>query len=72
MLEEHKEELGQTIDRLDGFGAMLKNPFMPAELHVKALKDLIPEIVEDFKDHFAKIFGEDPWEGHPDRRKKAE
>lgn len=54
MLEEHKEELGQTIDRLDGFGAMLKNPFMPPDLHVKALNNLIPEIVEDFKDHFAE------------------
>ncbi|WP_313579822.1 hypothetical protein [Chishuiella sp.] len=37
------------IDRLENIDANLKNPLMPADISVEALKDIIPEVIYDLK-----------------------
>jgi len=65
-----EDALGQDIDTLDNLAhALLLR--MPADFHVKQLKQALPELVERFKNHFADAFGWDPWEGHPDHKRKV-
>lgn len=59
-MNEQQESLGQAIDRLDSTAhALLMN--IPAETHVKALRAIMPEIVQDLKSAFTELTGENPW-----------
>lgn len=55
------EELGMTIDRVNNVYHALSIP-MPAEFHLKQMKELIPEIVTELKKGFVDLTGENPWE----------
>ncbi len=68
--EAQEDALGQDIDRLDNLFHATNLP-MPAEFHLKQLRAALPELIEDMKDHFSDAFGLDPWETHPDRRKRS-
>lgn len=60
MLEQEREALGQAIDRVDSLAHGLELP-LPAEFHVKQLKTLLPEIVEELKAGFVMVTSENPW-----------
>jgi len=66
MNEEAKDELGRAIDRVSNMEGALQIP-MPADFHIKQFKSILPEIIKDLRDSYAKLTGEDPWEFHPDR-----
>ena len=55
------EELGKAIDRLDNFAHGLVLP-LPDALHVKVLRDALPEVVKELKAWFVAVTGENPWE----------
>ena len=63
--EQQEDALGEDIERLDNLAHALLLP-MPADFHVKQLKESLPETVRAFKKHYAEAFGWNPWEGHPD------
>jgi len=56
------EQLGRAIDRLDSAVAMLANKNLPAEMHVAALRMVLPDIVGELKEAFVSVTGTDPWE----------
>jgi hypothetical protein len=58
--ETAKEDLGQAIDSVDNLAHALILP-MPADFHVKAMKESLPEVVKRLKESYAKAFNENPW-----------
>jgi hypothetical protein len=56
------EKLALLVDRLDAAAAMLTNPHLPAEMHVAALRRVLPDLVAEMKDAVAQISDENPWE----------
>jgi len=59
-----QNKLGETIDRLDNVAHALQLA-MPADFHVRQMKQLLPEIVQELKKNFVEVTGENPWEGEP-------
>lgn len=59
------EQLGKLIDELDNLAHSLQMP-LPADMHVRMMKDIIPEKVNQFKKAFVELTGENPWEFHPE------
>jgi hypothetical protein len=55
------EKLGTLIDDIENLSFALQTN-MSAELHVEQLKKILPEKVQEMKDVFVKITGENPWE----------
>jgi Mor family transcriptional regulator len=45
-MEEIKEKIELVKDRLENINATLSMPF-PDKLHVQALRELVPELIED-------------------------
>jgi hypothetical protein len=68
--EKQEDALGQDIEALDNLAHALLLP-MPADFHVRQLKESLPELVEKFKNHYADAFGWDPWEFHPGHVRKV-
>lgn len=60
-MEEAKELLGQAIDRVDSLAGGLNFP-LPGDFHVRQLKQILPEVVEELKSGFVAVTGENPWE----------
>lgn len=60
-MTEDQEAVGQAIDRLMSLHFSLAMP-LPAELHVKAMRDALAEIVPALTQGFIKMTGENPWE----------
>ena len=60
-MDEKFEKLGQAIDRVNNVAHGLLIP-MPADFHVRQLKELLPEIVEELKAAFVEVAGENPWD----------
>lgn len=60
-MTEQLEKLGQAIDRVDNLAHALKLN-LPHSMHVEALRDALPEIVEELKKGFVEATGENPWE----------
>ena len=58
--EEAKEKLGQAIDRVDNLAHALLLP-MPANMHVESLKAVLPDVVEELKEAYTELTGENPW-----------
>ncbi len=57
-----QEQLGLAIDRLGNLATALDIP-MPAEAHLKALREALPEIVQELKDLYPAVTGEpSPWD----------
>lgn len=54
------ERLGIAIDRVDNLAHVLNLPLKP-ELHVKCLRDGLPEVVVELKAAFVEAIGENPW-----------
>lgn len=54
------EELGQLIDTLENYVHTLLTP-LPSEVHVECLREVLPDLLTDFKDlydTFGLIAGE--------------
>lgn len=64
-LDDEREKWGLAIDRLSNVTGALNLP-MPAEFHLKQIKSILPEIVQDLRTQFVRITGENPWEGSPE------
>lgn len=60
-MNEKFEELGLLIDSLESLSCGLDIP-MPADFHIKQLKEILPEKVKAFKKAFVELAGENPWE----------
>jgi hypothetical protein len=65
-MDEAQESLGIAIDRVDSLAHGLQLP-MPAEFHIRQLKNLLPDVVKDLKQGFVAVTGENPWEGQPEQ-----
>jgi hypothetical protein len=61
MNPEQLEEIGQHIDRLDNLCGAMKLP-LPAELHLKALKEALPSVMDGLKAIYINAGGENHWE----------
>jgi hypothetical protein len=61
MNPEQLEEIGQLIDRLDNLCSAMELP-MPAELHLKALKESLPNVRDDLQLIYIDAGGENHWE----------
>lgn len=61
MTEEQKEKFGLLIDEVDNLSHALNIP-MPPSFHVERLKETLPEKVEELKQIFIEVTGENPWE----------
>ena len=55
-----EELVVETIDRLNNLIAAMTLP-MPAEIHLKALKESLPEIRDGLKEAYLDAGGEDHW-----------
>ena len=66
-MDEKHDALGQIIDDLDSLAHALQMP-MPAQMHVDALRQSLPEKVAALKAAFVSITGDDPWGTHPGGR----
>jgi len=60
-MEENFEKLGQIIDGLDNLASGLNLP-LPNEMHLDNLKVILPRMVEELKQLFVEMSGEDPWD----------
>lgn len=61
MNEEQKETLGDIADRVNNLTGALEIP-MPAEFQVTQLKSILPEVVQELRDLYKDVTGENPWE----------
>ncbi|WP_322970330.1 crAss001_48 related protein [Faecalibacter sp. LW9] len=43
-------DIQSVIDRLENINANLENPHMPDAIHVEALKEIIPEVIQELKE----------------------
>lgn len=55
------EQLGQLIDSFDNLAHALKMP-LPPQMHIEQLRSSLPEKVQELKDVFIEITGENTWE----------
>jgi hypothetical protein len=60
-MEDKFEKLGQLIDSIDSLASALELP-MSAFVHLQQMKILLPEKVQELKDVFIEITGENPWD----------
>ncbi len=63
MTEQHEhalERMGQLIDQLDNIGMSMQIP-MPPEIHLKALRESVPEIRSEVRAIYDQLGGEDVW-----------
>jgi hypothetical protein len=60
-MEAKYETLGQLIDSLESLAYGIDIP-MSADFHIQQLKNILPQMVIDFKKSFVEITGENPWE----------
>lgn len=60
MNEENKEKLAQLKDRLDNLIVALVLP-VPANFHVKQMREELPGISKEIKDIYISEGGEDVW-----------
>ncbi len=60
MSNDQIEKLGLIIDGIDNLSHALKIPLPPA-MHVEQLSKALPEKVQELKDVFIEITGENPW-----------
>lgn len=60
-MDDAKESMGTTIDRLDSLahGLMMA---MPADFHLKMMRSSLPEVVRDLKKHYVAVTGGNPWD----------
>jgi hypothetical protein len=61
MNEEQKDKFGRLIDTLDNLAHALTLP-IPDSIHVEAIRESLPEKVEDLKKIYQEVTGENPWE----------
>lgn len=61
MNEEQKETLGDIADRVNNLTGALEIP-MSAEFQVTQLKSILPEVVQELRDLYKDVTGENPWE----------
>lgn len=59
-MDEKYEKLGQAIDTLENLAFGLKMPILD-KMHVQALQDALPDLVERMKEGFIEATGENPW-----------
>lgn len=55
------EKLADLIESLDNLAHALQLP-VPAQMHVDGLKDSLPETVQELKNVFVELTGENPWD----------
>jgi hypothetical protein len=55
------ERLGMLIDDLESLCCGLNIP-MSADFHVEQLKEILPKKVQQFKEVFENLTGENPWD----------
>jgi hypothetical protein len=60
-MEDAQDSLGRAIDTVDNLAHALVLP-MPADFHVKAMKESLPDAVAELKRCFVLVTGENPWE----------
>ena len=54
------EEIAEIIERLINVSASL-NTQIPDEIHMKAIRVILPEIRDELKDAYLKLGGENHW-----------
>jgi len=59
--EEAIEELAETVDTLNNLFHALQMP-VPAEIHVKAMREKVPEIMKKIKNAYLYLGGENVWD----------
>ena len=60
-MEEKYEKLGQLIDSLENLTYAL-DISMSSDFHVERFREILPNMVRDFKESFIEITGENPWD----------
>ena len=61
-ISEFVERIGMVVDRIDNCVGAFGLP-LPPQIHVDALKDILPEITTELKDIFYALGGnKDTWE----------
>lgn len=60
-MEEQLEKLAALIDRLDSLQYSITMP-VDNKIHVESMRSLLPGIVEEMKESYTGISGENPWE----------
>lgn len=58
------DAIAEQIDKLDNLVCALVLP-MPANLHVQALRESLPDVVDSLKAAYLEAGGENHWEHHP-------
>lgn len=54
------DQLGAEIDRLENLHGALQLP-MPAEFHVRQLREALPDVARRLKEGYVGLTGENPW-----------
>ena len=54
------DKIAKIIDRLDNIVAAMSMP-TPADIHLKALRQSIPEVKHELKEAYLELGGEDHW-----------
>ncbi len=60
----HIVELGVLADRVDNLLGALMLP-IPDAVHVKAMKECLPDIRDRMRAVYVAVTGDDPWEDRP-------
>lgn len=63
--EEAIELVWKTADEIDNIMEILKNPAVPAALHIEWVKNYLPSLANNLKKAHIALSGENPWEGSP-------
>ena len=58
--EDHENKLGELKDKVDNLLGSLELP-MPADFHVKMMKEQLKDISQEIRDIYIEIVGHDPW-----------
>lgn len=63
-LAHHAEAVGRVADKLDSLVHAAKMG-LPSDLHLQAMREALPETVQQLRQAYVGITGQNPWETHP-------
>lgn len=59
-MDSNWEQVGESVDTLDNLIGAMKLP-LPGELHLKALRESLPDLREKLRNAYVQATGEDHW-----------